>query len=177
MKKIKRGLVSSLLSGILILSLSVFCFADGSPKVAAVRSTTDSVYFYMRGDAITKMDVQIGDSLCDVTKADLNIRTLILIDNSISTYETLVLHGQVSKSVKESSVENPVSIRNAEGVKLVEDGYPMPLDTSNQDIVFAGRIRKDEAINGLDLWCCGDQIRKGAATNAVEILEYLRDHA
>ncbi|MBP3868590.1 MAG: aspartate-semialdehyde dehydrogenase [Solobacterium sp.] len=69
------------------------------------------------------------------------------------------------------------AIRNAEGVKLVEDGYPMPLDTSNQDIVFAGRIRKDEAINGLDLWCCGDQIRKGAATNAVEILEYLRDHA
>ena len=69
------------------------------------------------------------------------------------------------------------AIRNAEGVKLVEDGYPMPLDTSNQDIVFAGRIRKDEAINGLDLWCCGDQIRKGAATNAVEILEYLMDHA
>ena len=69
------------------------------------------------------------------------------------------------------------AIRNAEGVKLVEDGYPMPLDTSNQDIVFAGRIRKDEAINGLDLWCCGDQIRTGAATNAVEILEYLMDHA
>lgn len=69
------------------------------------------------------------------------------------------------------------AIRSAEGVKLVEDGYPMPLDTSNQDIVFAGRIRKDEAIDGLDLWCCGDQIRKGAATNAVEILEYLRDHA
>ena len=69
------------------------------------------------------------------------------------------------------------AIRNADGVRLVEDGYPMPLDTSNQDIVFAGRIRRDEAINGLDLWCCGDQIRKGAATNAVEILEYLRDHA
>lgn len=65
------------------------------------------------------------------------------------------------------------AIRNAEGVRLMEEGYPMPLDTSNQDIVFAGRIRKDEAIGGLDLWCCGDQIRKGAATNAVQILEYM----
>ena len=65
------------------------------------------------------------------------------------------------------------AIRNAEGVRLMEEGYPMPLDTSNQDIVFAGRIRKDEAIGGLDLWCCGDQMRKGAATNAVQILEYM----
>ena len=65
------------------------------------------------------------------------------------------------------------AIRNAEGVRLMEEGYLMPLDTSNQDIVFAGRIRKDEAIGGLDLWCCGDQIRKGAATNAVQILEYM----
>ena len=69
------------------------------------------------------------------------------------------------------------AIRAAEGVKLVEEGYPMPVDTSNQDIVFAGRIRKDEAIDGLDLWCCGDQIRKGAATNAVEILQVLSARA
>ena len=76
--------------------------------------------------------------------------------------------------------ERPVSIaeakdaiRNGQGVKLVEEGYPMPLDTSNQDIVFAGRIRDDEPLGGLDLWCCGDQIRKGAATNAVQILEYM----
>ncbi|MBQ9328532.1 MAG: aspartate-semialdehyde dehydrogenase [Solobacterium sp.] len=68
------------------------------------------------------------------------------------------------------------AIRNGEGVRLIEEGYPMPLDTSNQDIVFAGRIRKDEALGGLTLWCCGDQIRKGAATNAVEILEYLSRH-
>jgi aspartate-semialdehyde dehydrogenase len=49
----------------------------------------------------------------------------------------------------------------------------MPIDTSNQDLVYAGRIRKDPALGGLALWCCGDQIRKGAASNAVEILEYL----
>lgn len=50
----------------------------------------------------------------------------------------------------------------------------MPLDTSDQDDVFVGRIRRDlVSENGLTLWCCGDQIRKGAATNAVQIAELL----
>ncbi len=65
------------------------------------------------------------------------------------------------------------AIRKSDGVRFIEEGYPMPIDTSNQDIVFAGRIRKDPALGGLALWCCGDQIRKGAATNAVQILEYI----
>ena len=50
----------------------------------------------------------------------------------------------------------------------------MPLDTSNQDIVFVGRIRPDLTNpNGICLWCCGDQVRKGAATNAIQIAELL----
>ena len=50
----------------------------------------------------------------------------------------------------------------------------MPLDTSDQDLVYVGRIRRDIANeNGLSLWCCGDQVRKGAATNAVQIAELL----
>ena len=65
------------------------------------------------------------------------------------------------------------AIDAADGVRYLAEGYPMPLDTSNQDLVFAGRIRKDPALDGLALWCCGDQIRKGAASNAVQILEYL----
>ena len=52
--------------------------------------------------------------------------------------------------------------------------YPMPLDTSDQDTVFVGRIRDDlTSDNGLNIWCCGDQVRKGAATNAVQIAELL----
>ena len=69
--------------------------------------------------------------------------------------------------------EAAAAIRAADGVRYIEEGYPMPIDTSNQDLVFAGRIRKDPALGGLALWCCGDQIRKGAASNAVQILEYL----
>ena len=69
-------------------------------------------------------------------------------------------------------------IASAPGAKLVDDlankQYPMPLDTSDQDIVFVGRIREDLTDpNGLNLWCCGDQIRKGAATNTVQIAELL----
>lgn len=67
-------------------------------------------------------------------------------------------------------------ISRAPGCKLVDDlanrRYPMPLETSDQDIVFVGRIREDlTADNGLNIWCCGDQVRKGAATNAVQIAE------
>ena len=69
-------------------------------------------------------------------------------------------------------------IAAAPGCKLTDDlaskVYPMPLDTSDQDIVFVGRIRPDLTDeNGLCLWCCGDQVRKGAATNAVQIAELL----
>lgn len=69
-------------------------------------------------------------------------------------------------------------LKNAAGVKLVDDAhnkqYPMPLDTSDQDLIYVGRIRKDiSKENSLVLWCCGDQVRKGAATNAVQIAELL----
>ena len=72
--------------------------------------------------------------------------------------------------------EARAAIAAAPGVKLVDDldalQYPMPLDTQNQDLVFVGRIRPDLTNeNGLCLWCCGDQVRKGAATNAIQIAE------
>ena len=57
---------------------------------------------------------------------------------------------------------------------LANRQYPMPLDTSDQDTVFVGRIREDLTCdNGLNIWCCGDQVRKGAATNAVQIAQLL----
>ncbi len=69
-------------------------------------------------------------------------------------------------------------IAAAPGCRLVDDlasrRYPMPLDTSDQDTVFVGRIREDLTCdNGLNIWCCGDQLRKGAATNAVQIAQLL----
>ena len=69
-------------------------------------------------------------------------------------------------------------LSNAPGVKLCDDLankiYPMPLDTTDQDLVFVGRIRPDLTDEcGICLWCCGDQVRKGAATNAIQIAELL----
>ncbi len=69
-------------------------------------------------------------------------------------------------------------LATAPGCRLVDDlnakQYPMPLDTSGQDIVFVGRIRPDLTDdNGICLWCCGDQVRKGAATNTIQIAELL----
>ncbi|MDP3058079.1 MAG: aspartate-semialdehyde dehydrogenase, partial [bacterium] len=66
----------------------------------------------------------------------------------------------------------------APGVRLVDNPlkneYPMPLDTTDQDLVYVGRIREDISCdNSLVLWACGDQLRKGAATNAVQIAELL----
>ena len=70
------------------------------------------------------------------------------------------------------------AIAAAPGCRLVDDlankQYPMPLDTSGQDTVFVGRIRPDLTDeNGICLWCCGDQVRKGAATNTIQIAELL----
>ena len=70
------------------------------------------------------------------------------------------------------------AIAKAPGCRLVDDlankQYPMPLDTSDQDTVFVGRIRPDLTDEcGVALWCCGDQVRKGAATNAIQIAELL----
>lgn len=81
--------------------------------------------------------------------------------------------------------ERPVSVEEAreafakaEGVELIdnpaEKKYPMPLDLSGTDPVYVGRIRKDISNkNGLTFWTVSDQIRKGAALNAVQIAEYL----
>ncbi|MBQ9212733.1 MAG: aspartate-semialdehyde dehydrogenase [Bacteroidales bacterium] len=81
--------------------------------------------------------------------------------------------------------EKPISVQEAqkaiseaEGCTLVDDPqnlvYPMPLETAGKDDVFVGRVRKDLTDdNGLTFWLSGDQIRKGAALNAIQIAEYL----
>ncbi len=81
--------------------------------------------------------------------------------------------------------EQPISpeaaraaFEQAPGITVIDDPankkYPMPLFTAGEDDVFVGRIRRDLANdNGLTFWLCGDQIKKGAALNAVQIAEYL----
>jgi aspartate-semialdehyde dehydrogenase len=70
------------------------------------------------------------------------------------------------------------ALRKAPGVVLVDDyakgQVPLALDSAGRDEVFVGRIRRDPTIpNGLNLWVVADNLRKGAATNAVQIAEVL----
>ena len=81
--------------------------------------------------------------------------------------------------------EQPISVetareafRNAEGIVVIDEPqanrYPMPLDIADKNPVFVGRIRKDlTSSNGLSFWVVGDQIKKGAALNAVQIAQYI----
>jgi aspartate-semialdehyde dehydrogenase len=81
--------------------------------------------------------------------------------------------------------EKPISVEearkvleNAPGVTVIDDFenaiYPTPIDVAGKDDVLVGRIRKDDTIeNGLNLWIVGDNLRKGAALNAVQIGEVL----
>lgn len=84
--------------------------------------------------------------------------------------------------------ETPVSVEDArrafekaEGLVVIDEPaakkYPMPLDAAGKDPVYAGRLRKDIANpNGLTFWLVGDQIKKGAALNAVQIAQYMIAH-
>ena len=100
------------------------------------------------------------------------VRVPVVRSHSISV--TVVTEKKLSiEEVKEA-------IAKEAGCKLYDDGankiYPMPLITSDQDLVYVGRIRRSLVNeNGITLWCCGDQVRKGAATNAVQIAELFLD--
>lgn len=68
--------------------------------------------------------------------------------------------------------------KNAEGIVVRDDPnnnvYPMPIEAAGTDPVYVGRIRRDDSVeNGLNFWCVADNVRKGAALNAVQILELL----
>lgn len=111
----------------------------------------------------------------------------IMGDNSIKVTATTVripVMGGHSESVN-VEFENDFDVTevknllaNTEGIILVDDPanlkYPMPKDAHEKDEVFVGRIRRDDSLpNTLNMWIVADNLRKGAATNAVQIAEYL----
>ncbi|MCD6363545.1 MAG: aspartate-semialdehyde dehydrogenase [Synergistetes bacterium] len=102
---------------------------------------------------------------------------------SVTTVRVPVLRGHAEainvEFEKEISVETARKIlKEAPGIILMDDPqmglYPTPIDVDGRDEVFVGRIRKDETIeHGLNIWVVADNLRKGAATNAVQIAELL----
>lgn len=128
----------------------------------------------------------------DYTKEEMKMynETRKIMHSDVRTSATCVRVSSL-RSHSESvwfETEKPLSvdeIRNAlaaaPGVTVVDDPqnyvYPMPLESAGKDDVYVGRIRKDLADdNSTTLWLTGDQIRKGAALNAVQIAEYMLAH-
>lgn len=97
------------------------------------------------------------------------VRVPVMRSHSISV--NLWTESEVSLSDARTAIAGFPGCRLKEGETR---SYPTPLDTGGQDLVWVGRLREDLTHpNGLSLWCCGDQIRKGAASNALQILQLL----
>ena len=147
-------------------------------------------HFQIAGNLIPQIDVAQDNLYTKEEMKMVNETRKILEDDALRVTATTV-RVPVSRSHAESvniEFEGDVSDEQARealtkfpGVivkdNLVEQEYPMPLFTSGKNDVEVGRIRKDFSIeHGLNLWCCGDQIRKGAALNALQIAEYMIQH-
>lgn len=94
----------------------------------------------------------------------------------VSNGHSIALNVELNQPLSASAARDLLA--KSPGVKVVDDpeklAYPMPLDADDDDAVFVGRIRPDHSVkNGLNLWVVSDNIRKGAATNSIQIAELL----
>ncbi len=148
--------------------------------------TVNKFAFQLAYNIIPQVDV-FGDD--DYTKEELKMynETRKIMHSDIKVSATCV-RVPVMRAHSESiwiETEEPISpeaareaFANAEGVVLMDEpeakGYPMPLFIAGKEPVYVGRIRKDlTSEKGLTFWCVADQIKKGAALNAVQIAEWL----
>lgn len=144
-------------------------------------------HYQIAFNLLPQIDVFVEDGYTKEEMKMVHETHKILNDYTIGITATTV-RVPVYRSHSESinlELEGPLSVEAAKEVLaafpgvIVEDDpaqqiYPMPLFTSDKDDVFVGRIRPDKSVQyGLNLWVTGDQIRKGAALNALQIAEYM----
>jgi aspartate-semialdehyde dehydrogenase len=148
--------------------------------------TADMVYKYpIHRNVIPQCDVFLDNGYTKEEMKLVNETRKILRDDNIQVTATAVrvpVKGGHSESVNVQFENNfdlneaIAILQNTPGVILLDDpnafSYPMPLYAEGKDEVFVGRVRRDESVaNGLNLWVVADNLRKGAATNAVQIAE------
>lgn len=124
----------------------------------------------------TKEEMKMFNETRKIMHSDIRVSATCVRVPSLRAHSEAVWVEFADKIV--TPAEARKAFANATGVKLMDDPsqniYPMPLDLSGKDEVFVGRIRDDISTErGLSFWCVSDQIRKGAALNAVQIAEYL----
>jgi aspartate-semialdehyde dehydrogenase len=141
-------------------------------------------------NAIPQIDVFLDNGYTKEEMKMVNETRKIMRDDSIRVTATTVripVMGGHSESVnvefeKEFDLEEVKALLGkTPGVVVVDDPaaqqYPMPRDAHERDEVFVGRLRRDETQpKTLNMWVVSDNLRKGAATNAVQIAEYLNKH-
>lgn len=152
------------------------------------KSIKKSVFPYQIAfNCIPQIDVFLDNGYTKEEMKMVNETRKIMEDNSIKITATTVrvpVFNSHSESVnietekKITAKEVRKLLSKAPGVRVVDDSakkeYPMPIDASERDEVFVGRIREDESIpNGINMWIVSDNLRKGAALNAVQIAEIL----
>ena len=162
----------------------------GERKKASNTSTADYPMAYKYPidlNVIPQIDVFMDNGYTKEEMKMVNETRKIMQDDSIRVTATTVripVMGGHSESVN-VEFENDFNLDDvkqllaqSEGVIVVDDPanqqYPMPMDAHEKDEVFVGRLRRDESQpNTLNMWIVSDNLRKGAATNAVQIAEYL----
>jgi len=196
--KIKRVVVSTYqaVSGggkeaIEELENQVKAIAEGKPVVANILPGASlPKHYQIAFNLIPQIDV-FKDNLYTKEEMKMIDETHKIMDDYTMGITATTIRVPVYRSHAESinlELESELSVEEAKqaladfaGV-IVQDSpdemeYPMPLYTSSKNEVFVGRIRKDYSItHGLNLWVVGDQIRKGAALNALQIAEYMIEH-
>lgn len=151
----------------------------------------DKVYPYpIDFNVLPHIDVFLDNGYTKEEMKMVNETKKILSDDSIQVTATAVripVMGGHSESINAEFEEDfdleevKEILSEAKGIILYDDvknlKYPMPLLSHNKDEVFVGRLRRDESQpNTLNMWVVADNLRKGAATNAVQIAEYLLEH-
>jgi aspartate-semialdehyde dehydrogenase len=136
---------------------------------------------------IPQIDVFLENDYTKEEMKMLNETRKIMGDDSIAVTATTIrvpvfyAHSEsinIETEKKITAYEARKILKAAPGVVVMDDPkkglYPMPIDAEGRDEVFVGRIREDESIkNGLNLWVVSDNLRKGAALNAIQIAELL----
>ena len=173
------------------LDSQVQAIVEKRPVEATVLpSASLSKHYQIAFNIIPQIDVFLEDGYTKEEMKMVHETHKIFNDNTIGITATAIrvpVYRSHSESIniefeQELSVEQAKELLSAFPGVIVQDDpkemiYPMPLFTSSQNEVFVGRIRKDTTVtHGLNLWVVGDQIRKGAALNALQIAEYMIEH-
>ncbi|MCL1932942.1 MAG: aspartate-semialdehyde dehydrogenase, partial [Candidatus Azobacteroides sp.] len=123
----------------------------------------------------TKEEMKMHNETRKIMHSDVNVSaTCVRVPALRAHSEAIWIETERPISLEEAQE----AFRKADGIIVQDDPskkvYPMPLFVASHDPVYVGRLRKDITTpNGLSFWCVGDQIKKGAALNAVQIAEYL----